>query len=202
MDTVAKTLILASASSIRAKILKDAGLTFRQVSASIDESAIKSSLRLQGKEAKTVALALADAKARKIAKKNAGAFVIGADQILVCDDVWFDKPTNKADARTQLNALRGRTHELISAVCVVRKNRSVWEHVETASLTVRPFSSAFIEGYIERAGPDISQSVGAYQLEGLGSQLFSKIQGDYFTILGLPLLPLLGFFRWQGFLDD
>ena len=155
--------------------------------------------------ARETAMALAVAKAmavsRAVSPDNPGAWTIGADQMLVCGDRWFDKPIDLADARSHLQALRGQTHELISAVCIVRHNEIVWQYVDSAQLTMIPFSDDFLDKYLERSGPEVLESVGVYRLEGLGSQLFSAIDGDYFTVLGLPLLPLLSFLREAKVID-
>jgi septum formation protein len=136
-----------------------------------------------------IALALAEAKA--IAADHGDAVVIGADQILDCDGIWFDKPATMVDARSHLQSLAGRTHRLISTVCVAHGGTVRWRHVEIPCLTMRPFGNAFIDDYLTRAGLAVLESVGAYRLEDLGAHLFERIEGDDFTILGLPLLPLL-----------
>ena len=127
--------------------------------------------------------------------------VIGADQMLECEGVWFDKPESLAEAADHLAKLGGRSHTLISCACVVRDGARLWHHIDRARLTMRPLSQAFIASYIEQVGEAALTSVGAYQLEGHGAQLFSKIEGDYFTILGLPLLPLLDFLRHHGVIE-
>ena len=191
----AQNLVLASASSARALVLERAGLTFKRAPAHVDETAIKQKCRDQGDNVQTTAMALAQAKAQAINPQYPGAWIIGADQMLVCDGRWFDKPVDMAEARSHLRALRGKTHELISAICVVRDDHVVWQDVSRAQLTMISFSDDFLENYLDRSGPEVLESVGVYRLEGLGPQLFSKIDGDYFTILGLPLLPLLAFLR-------
>src|SRR5690606_10859737 len=122
----------------------------------------------------------------------------GADRMLACAGRWFGKPADRAAARAQLLALRGRTHDLVTAAVVLRDGTRLWQHVERASLTMRPVSDAFVESYLAALGDDAMRSVGAYQLEGLGAQLFARVEGDFFTILGLPLLPLLDFLRGHG----
>lgn len=141
---------------------------------------------------------MARAKAEAVSPRHSGALVIGADQILECAGTWFDKPPDAAEAARHLGSLCGRTHRLVSAVCVVRDGQSLWHVVETAQLTMRPLSETAIAAYLEQAGPEVLDSVGAYRLEGLGAQLFSEIEGDFFTVLGLPLLPLLAFLRQHG----
>jgi septum formation protein len=152
---------------------------------------------MQGIAAEDVALALADSKARAVSARRPGAIVVGADQILECEGRWFDKPATVEEAARHLRALRGRTHRLVSAVVAVRDGERRWRHAAEARLTMRDFSDRFLEDYLARSGPAILESVGAYRLEGLGAQLFARIEGDYFTILGLPLLPLLDFLRGE-----
>ncbi len=195
-------LILASASASRAAILDGAGLAVERIPAAVDEAEVKNAFAAEGRSPADVALALAALKARRVAQRNPDALVIGADQMLVCDGTWFDKPVDRAAARDQLLMLRGRVHELLAAVCVVQGETVIWEHLDRARMTVRPFGEAFLDWYLDRAGDRICQSVGAYQLEGLGSHLFARIEGDYFTILGLPLLPLLDFLRGRGALPE
>ena len=155
----------------------------------------------QGVDVETAARELARAKADEISPRHPGAYIVGADQILECDGVWFEKPSDRKGVATHLGHLRGRTHRLVTASCVVTDSRPVWEAVDIATLTMRALSDDFIAAYARDAGPEIFGSVGAYRLEGLGAQLFSHIEGDYFTVLGLPLLPLLEFMRGAGVLD-
>lgn len=191
-------LILASASPARAAILARAGVVARIQAARIDETEIKTALRGEGAKPNQVAETLAELKARRVSQRAVGSLVIGADQLLVCDDAWFDKPANRAQAVADLRALRGKTHSLFTAVCVLRDGARLWGHNTSARLTMRPLSDEFIHAYLEAAGAEALASVGAYQLEGLGAQLFARVEGDYFTILGLPLLPLLDFLRGHG----
>lgn len=192
------SLVLASASTVRARLLAAAGVDFRVEPAELDETLLKQACRAEGRDAAGCALALADAKARRIAPRCGRAVVIGADQLLVCAKAWFDKPADLGQARTQLQALRGRTHELVTAVCTVQDGSRLWHAVSTPRLTMRHFTDAFVDDYIAAEGADILGSVGAYRLEGRGMQLFEHIEGDYFAILGLPLLELLGFLRTKG----
>ena len=191
-------LVLASTSAIRRKLLDAAGLSHVAGAADVDEGEVKRRMRSEGATVDAVAEALATLKARLVARRHAAALVIGADQILDADGLWFDKPADVGAARRQLQTLRGRSHELVSAVCVLHDGTPVWRHVARARLTMRDFSDAFLDAYLQKAGPRALESVGAYQLEGLGVQLFDRIEGDYFVILGLPLLPLLDFLRRQG----
>lgn len=194
------TVILASGSSIRAQLLRGAGLDFTVETAPVDEAEIRLALHAEGVSAGETATALAEAKALRVSRKRPGALVIGCDQMLDCNGVWFEKPADRDHARAHLQALRGRDHTLSSGIVVARGGQRVWDHLSTARLTMRPLSEDFIEAYLDAAGEAALSSVGAYQLEGLGAQLFSRIEGDYFTILGLPLLPLLDFLRLQGIL--
>ena len=149
-------------------------------------------------DAAAAAETLAELKANKISMRAPGALVIGADQILECEGRWFDKPPDRTAAVAHLRALGGKTHALATAVCVVRDGVRIWHHREAPRLTMRPLDGVFIESYLDAAGPEVLETVGAYRLEDLGAQLFTKVSGDYFTILGLPLLPLLGFLREHG----
>jgi septum formation protein len=194
-------LILASASAIRAELLRRAGLSFDVENAAIDEAEIKASFRAAGHEAAECAAALAEAKASWVARRHPGILVIGADQMLVCDNSWFDKPASLGEAALHLRALRGRRHELVTAACICRDGQRLWHIVERPALTMRAFSEAFLAAYLEHSGSDLLGSVGAYRLEEGGVQLFSRIDGDYFSILGLPLLPLLEFLRGHGVVE-
>jgi septum formation protein len=194
---IGRDLVLASASTARASLLENAGFRVTRVPAAIDEAAVKESFRREGADAASCALALATAKAERVSQRHRGAFVVGADQLLVAGDAWFDKPPDLDHARAQLIALRGRTHELVTAAVVFRDGADLWHHVERPRLTMRAFSDDFLDAYLAASGKGVLSSVGAYQLEGLGVHLFARIEGDYFTILGLPLLKLLDFLRAQ-----
>ncbi|HXE87743.1 MAG TPA: Maf family nucleotide pyrophosphatase [Hyphomicrobiaceae bacterium] len=187
-------LLLASASPFRRRMLEAAGVPFRVVPAEVDESALKRSLA--GKVApEGLAEALAAAKAEAVSGKFPADLVIGADQVLALGDETFGKPHDLIAARAQLERLRGRTHRLLSAVALARGGRVVWSKVDTASLTVRELSAAFLDEYLARCGERLLGIAGAYEIEGLGIQLFDRVEGDYFTIVGLPLLPLLAELR-------
>ncbi len=191
-------LILASASAARQAMLAQAGLTFDVEPAAVDEDAVKASLRAEGETAQAAATALAQLKAERISARHPDAVVIGADQILVAPERWFDKPRDRAEAAEQLRQLRGRAHELATAAVVVRAGQRLWHGVATPKLTMRPFSDAALEAHLDAMGLAVTSTVGAYAIEGPGVGLFTRIDGDYFAILGLPLLPLLGFLRQHG----
>jgi len=193
-----RAVVLASASAARARLLEQAGLEVVRDPAGIDEAAVKASFRQEGLDAASCAAALAEAKAVRVSARHAEALVIGADQILVRDERWLDKPRDKAEARAQLASLRGARHELVTAVAVAQNGAAIWREVDSAFLYMRSFSDEFLSAYLATAGDEVLASVGAYQLESLGAQLFARIEGDYFTILGLPLLPLLEFLRGHG----
>lgn len=197
---MSEPVILASASRIRATMLQAAGVPVEVVPARVDESELKIALRGQGAEPADVAVALAELKALQISRSRPGRLVLGADQMLDCDGAWLDKPENRDAAREQLLALRGRKHRLISAAVLARDGARIWHHAAAARLTMRGFTDAFLDGYLAEAGEAVLGSVGAYQLEGLGAQMFERIEGDYFVILGLPLLPVLDILREQSVL--
>jgi septum formation protein len=190
-----KPLILASASPTRRRLLAAAGIEFAQQAAGLNEELIKHEFRSGGQGAADCALALAEAKARAVAVRRPDALVIGADQILHCAGKWFDKPAEIEEVRTQLQSLRGLTHELVTAACVVEDRARVWHTLSSAQLSMRRFSDAFLDLYLMAEGHAVLGSVGAYRLEGRGIQLFDEIRGDYFAILGLPLLELAQFLR-------
>jgi septum formation protein len=189
------TLILASASNSRAAMLRQAGLDFDIRPARVDEEEIKLSLKGDGVSLRDTATALAELKAHRISSAEPQDFIIAADSMVACDGRWYDKPTDMSEARAHLQSLRGKTHELVSAAALARGGSVIWRHAESARLTMRDFSDDFLDAYLAQAGEAVLSCVGCYQLEGLGVQLFSRIQGDFFTILGLPLLPLLDILR-------
>lgn len=192
-------LILASQSQARQALLSNAGLSFEAIPATVDERAIQktSGLKAPGE----IAAYLAREKAYSVSLRSPGRYVIGADQTLECDARLFNKPNGRAGAIEHLRALAGRTHELHAAVAVVRDGSTLFENVSVARMTMRPLTDDVIVAYLDAAGDAVMNSVGCYQLEGLGVHLFTRIDGDHFTILGLPLLPLLGFLRDQGLLS-
>ena len=190
-----RPIVLASASATRAAILAGAGIEVLLDPAGIDEDEIKRSFRADGLDAAACAMALADTKAMRVSARHTDALVVGADQMLDCAGTWFDKPRDRVEARAQLVALRGKRHELVSAGTVVKNGAVIWRLIDRPHLTMRAFSDRFLDAYLAALGDDALASVGVYQLEGLGAQLFERIDGDYFSILGLPLLPLLDFLR-------
>ena len=191
----APAVVLASGSVTRAAMLRHAGLDFTIEAASVDEDEVKRALRAEGADAGRAAEALAELKAVRVSRRRPGALVIGADQILDCGGAWFDKPADRAAARRDLATLRGRDHQQITAACVACDGVRIWHKTQRARLTMRVFSDDFLDRYLDAAGDGILGCVGGYQLEGVGVQLFSRVEGDYFAILGLPLLPLLDFLR-------
>lgn len=195
-----KPLVLASKSEVRRKILASAGVPIESRPAPIDERAIEA--RSQVHDAAEVARVLAGAKAHTVAAQMPARIVLGADQTLTLGNRRFSKPGDRAAAREQLLALRGTTHRLHSALTVVRDGEVLFDHSDTAELTMRTFSDRFLESYLDAVGDGAFASVGGYQIESAGIHLFERISGDYFTILGLPLLPLLAFLRRSGVMRD
>jgi len=193
----AEPLVLASKSSVRRALLEAAGIPLTIEPAAIDERAIESS-KAASASAANVALLLAREKALEVARRRSKSTVLGADQTLALGARRLSKPANALAAREQLKVLSGKTHELHAAVAVAQSGEIVFETVATARLTVRPLSESFLDAYLAAAGERVSSSVGAYQLERLGVHLFERVEGDHFTILGLPLLPLLAYFRSAG----
>jgi nucleoside triphosphate pyrophosphatase len=202
MVLMPEKLILASASTARAAILQAAGVEFSVETASVDETAIKREHQATGRDAETCATALAEAKARTVAMRHPEALVLGADQLLVADGEWFDKPVDLGAAAAQLRRLRGRDHVLVTAACVFRGEELLWRAIAMPTLTMRRFGEAFLAGYIAAEGHAVLGSVGAYRIEGRGAQLFARIEGDRFAILGLPLVELLQFLRERGLLTE
>lgn len=194
-------LVLASRSPARLRLLEAAGVAATPVPGLVDEAALREALQAEGVRVEDAAVALAELKASFVAQRTPpDAIVIGADQLLEADGAWLEKPVDAAAALAQLQRLRGRRHRLVSAVVAFRDGVRVWHHVDTARLWLRNCSDSFLETYVAAASPDILGCVGAYQLEGLGAQLMARVEGDHFTIQGLPLLPLLQFLRDQGVL--
>jgi nucleoside triphosphate pyrophosphatase len=196
----APPVVLASASLTRAHLLRAAGVPFERRPAAIDEASLKEALHAEGITPGDAAIALAELKAERVASRTPDAIVLGADQILTCEDRWFDKPRDRAEARAQLGALLSRWHDLATAVVAFRGGARVWHHLATPRLWLRDCSPEFFDVYLDMLGEAAFTSVGVYQIEGLGAQLFARVEGDYFAVLGLPLLPLLEFLREQGVL--
>jgi septum formation protein len=191
-------IVLASTSPTRQKMLRDAGLSFDAMAPGVDEDEVKLSLNASKATTTQIAETLAELKALRVSSRRPDALVIGADQVLDCNGTLFDKPPDLDHARAQLLALRGKTHVLATSVCVAQNGARLWHHNAQARLTMRPFSDGFLDRYVEQCGADLLGSVGGYRLEGPGAQLFSRVDGDFFTILGLPLLALLDFLRGRG----
>ena len=192
-------IILASGSASRRALLANAGVSAEAVSPYIDEAPIRDRMRAENIPIRDQAMKLAELKALKVSQGRAG-LVIGGDQMLALNGLAFDKPRDLAEARTHLEALSGQSHHLETAIVAAENGQIVWKHLARPKLTMRPLSAEFITFYIDQCGEALLQTVGAYQLESLGSQLFSGIEGDYFSILGLPLLPLLAYLRVRGLL--
>ena len=186
-------LVLASVSEIRSTLLRNAGVTFETVPARIDEVTIRAALEAEGAKPRDVADALAEFKARKVAEKRPEALVIGCDQVLECEGRIYGKPETRDAAKAQLLELRGRRHRLLSAAVVYEAAAPVWRQIGEVSLTMRTFSDDWLDGYVARNWESIRHAVGAYKLEEEGVRLFSRIEGDYFSVLGLPLVELLNY---------
>ena len=190
-------LILASGSAIRKQILDGAGLSYEVITRPVDEAAIKDAMLFDNARLRDIADALAEAKAMRVSRQEAG-LVIGADQIMVMDKTLFDKPRDMDEARRRLISMRGKKHELIGAVVICENGAPVWRHISKTKLWVRDFSDDFLDWYIETEGEALMTSVGAYRFEGPGSQLFERVEGGFFAILGLDLLPVLDYLRSRG----
>ncbi len=197
-----KPVILASGSEIRAQLLENAGVEFTAKTSRIDETTVLAALLEEKAKPRDIAGTLAELKARRIAMTFNKEIVIGADQILVCDGEVYSKPENQKTARQQLQRLRGKGHQLLSAAVIFEDGIPIWRHIGRAQLVVRNFSDGFLDEYLEKNGGDALSSVGCYKLERRGVQLFSSVQGDYFTVLGLPLVEVLGFLRSRGALTE
>ena len=190
-------LILASQSKFRAALLAGAGIVVEAMPAQIDEAEVKAGAKAEGMNVQDTAMLLASMKAERIARRHPEALVIGGDQILLCEGRWFDRPADLDAARVQLQALRGRAHELVTAVLCQRGEQRVWQHVARPRLVMRNFSEAFLEEYLVMEGAVLTTTVGAYRVEGSGMQLFDRIEDEHTAIMGLPLL---GFLRQHGVL--
>lgn len=188
-------LVLASGSKTRADMLASAGVAFEVVRPAVDEEAIKQALLADGAPARDIADALADVKARNVSYAHMGKLVLGSDQVIWKDGKLYSKATSREDAIATLKGLSGGTHELISAAVIYEDGQPIWRAAQSVKLTMRPLSDDYINWYLDQIGDAAYSSAGTYQLEGLGAQLFTRVDGDYFTVLGLPLLPVLDFLR-------
>lgn len=195
-------LTLASGSKIRSDMLSRARIDHQIEPARVDEAALRESLEAEGASPRDLADALAEMKARKVAGRGAAGLVLGCDQVLAFGDEVFSKPESRDEAAGQIRRLRGGRHQLLSAAVLYEDGEPVWRHVGTARLYMRDVSEAFLEDYLARNWPDVGESVGGYKLEAEGVQLFSRIEGDHFTILGLPLLPLIDYLVLKGVLPS
>lgn len=192
------SLILASRSAARKAMLEAAGLSIELDPADVDEAATKGRLLSEGGDARSVAMALSGEKALAVSRRHPGRLVLGADQTLELDGTLYDKAASLDEARARLKLFSGQTHQLHSGAALARDGAVIWTLADTAMLKVRPLSDGFIDGYLARNAEAALSSVGGYWLEGEGAQLFERVEGDYFTVLGLPLLPLMGFLREIG----
>ena len=193
-------LLLASSSQIRLTLLQNAGVTAKAHPARIDEEAVRLALQADHAKPRDIADTLAELKARKLAQRHPQSLVLGCDQVLALGDQIFAKPQSIDDARYQLTQLRNQTHHLYSAMVLYHNAAPIWRHVGSAALTMRDISDVYLDAYLSRQWPAIATSVGGYQLETEGIRLFTSVEGDYFTILGLPLLPLLAYLSLRGFI--
>jgi septum formation protein len=194
-------LVLASASGTRAGLLRHCGVPFEVRPAHVDEDMVRESMLGDGAEARAVADALAELKALRVSSSDPDALVLGADQVLVCEGMVFSKAETMDTAREQLQRLRGRRHQLVTAAVLAKGAAPIWRHVDISTLWMRDVSDGFLESYLGTEGDALLGSVGCYRLEAMGSQLFERIEGDYFSILGLPLVPLLAALRQQGVVE-
>ncbi len=195
-------IVLASGSAARSSMLERAGVAHRIDVSRVDEDAVKRAMAAEGAPPRDIADKLAELKGLRVSARNGDALVLSADQILVCKGQMFDKPRDTADLREQLRTLRGQSHELLSAAVICEGGRPVWRHIGRAQLIMRSFSDTYLEEYIAEGAAGLLDTVGGYKLEEKGAQLFSRVQGDYFTVLGLPLLEVLGFLRARGILTE
>jgi len=191
-------LVLASASTSRARLLRHAGVPFEVHPAHVDEDSVKESMLADGAQGRAIADALAELKARRVSNVRPDALVLGADQVLICDGELFSKAETIEDAAAQLRSLRGKPHLLVTAAALAKDGAAIWRHADISTLWMRDFSDAFLETYLAAESDDLLGSVGCYRLEATGVQLFERIEGDYFSILGLPLVPLLAALQQHG----
>ena len=195
-----RPLLLASGSATRLHLLQAAGLTVTATPVRLDEASLRDALTAEGAMPRDIADTLAEIKARKLSDRDPAALVLGCDQVLDFNGAAWGKPADADAARSQLTALRGRTHHLLSAIVLYDAGKPVWRHVGEVRLTMRNFSDSYLDGYLTRNWPDLADTVGGYKLEAEGARLFDRVDGDYFTVLGLPLLPLLGYLAQREFI--
>lgn len=196
-----RPIILASGSEIRQTLLRQAGVDFSSMVARIDEESIKASLIAEQAKPRDIADALAEYKARRVAEKNPDALVIGCDQVLEFNGAIASKPTSRDDAKAQLSQMSGKSHKLLSAAVIYEDAKPVWRTVGQVRLTMRQLGDSYVSDYVDRNWDEIRHCVGAYQLEAEGARLFARVDGDYFTVLGLPLLDVLGYLTMSGAID-
>ena len=195
-------LVLASSSGIRRQMLENAGVSFEVSLPRVDEDAVRQSLLAEAASPRDIADALAELKARKVSTRMPEALVLGCDQVLSFDGQIMAKPSSRADAEQQLRQLRGARHQLLSAAVIYEDGQPIWRFVGTVRLQMRDFSDSFLSAYLDRNWPDISNSVGGYKLESEGVRLFTRVDGDYFTVLGMPLLEILSYLTLRGDLQQ
>ena len=195
-------LVLASSSGIRRQMLENAGVSFEVSLPRVDEDAVRQSLLAEAASPRDIADALAELKARKVSTRMPGALILGCDQVLSFDGQIMAKPVSRADAENQLRQLRGARHQLLSAAVIYEDGQPIWRFVGTVRLQMRDFSDSFLTTYLDRNWPDISNSVGGYKLESEGVRLFTRVDGDYFTVLGMPLLEILSYLTLRGDLQQ
>ena len=195
-------IVLASGSATRSKMLRDAGVSLRVDVSRVDEDAVKCAMLAEGAPPRDIADKLAELKGMRVSARNGETLVLSADQVLVSGGTLYNKARDADELAVQLRELRGKSHELLSAAVICEGGRPIWRHVGRAQLIMRSFSDTYLEEYIADGGAGLLDTVGGYKLEQKGAQLFSRVQGDYFSVLGLPLLEILGFLRARGILTE
>ena len=198
---MAPPLVLASGSSIRRELLRKAKVEFTVQTAGVDEEAIKAALQVEGAKPREIADALAEAKTRRVANKRPDALVLGCDQVLEFEGDVLSKPASEDDAQQQLSRLMGKTHKLLSAAVIYENGQPVWRHVGQVRMTMRQASDTWLESYVLRNWPSIQEAVGSYKLEEEGVRLFTRVDGDFFNVLGMPLLEILAYLTLRGVIE-